>query len=103
MEKGVLMGNKTSVIPQMDFLLPTLFKKSHRPTNLTGHHNIKANISLVSKGKSGITSEELAAEQGWRVTTAGPCLVELRAIGLARKTEAKRNGKFVYISIESIQ
>jgi len=94
------MGVKTSVIPQLDFLLPSLMLTCHRPTRLTGQHNIEAAESLRAKGLAGITSEELATERGWLVNTAGPCLVELRWLKLARKTEAQRNGKSVYVSIE---
>ena len=93
------MGAKTSVIPQLDFLHPTLIKKCHRPTKLPGAHNIQAYDSLCAKGAHGITSEELMRERNMLYGTAGSCLVELRWLGLARKTEARRNGKAVYMMI----
>ena len=97
------MGVKTSVVPQMDFLLPTKFKKCHRPTKLTGQKNIEAYDSLCEHGLHGITAEELATERHWILSTAGSCLVELRWLKLARKTDAQRNGKSIYIAIKEAE
>ena len=91
------MGKKTSVVAQLDFLLPTLVKKCHRPTKLTGRHNVQAHKSLRAQGLVGITASELATERGWCLSSAGSSLVELRWLGLARKTEVTRNNKPVYL------
>jgi len=93
------MGIKTSVVPQLDFLLPCLVKKCHRPTKLTGEKNILAREALLSKRNYGLTADELARERDWLVSTAGSCLVELRWLGYARKTESTRKGKAIYLAI----
>ena len=92
------MGSKSSVVPQLDFLLPSLVLKCHRPTKLTGKHNIDALKSLRVAGLAGMTSKELAAKHDWMIGTAGPCLYELRCLGFARKTGARRSGYIVYIA-----
>ena len=94
------MGLKTSVIPQTDFLLPSLTKPCHRPTQLSGKNNIAAFELIKSRGLTGLTADELSAELKFILSTAGTCLIELRWLGLARKTEAKRDGKAVYIAIK---
>lgn len=91
------MGKKTSIIPQMDFLLPTKFKKHHRPSKLTGKNNIAAYDALIVRGDIGLTANELAAELLILEGTAGSCLNELRWLGLARRTEAQRAGKTVWV------
>lgn len=93
------MGAKTSIVAQTDFLLPSLIKPCHRPTRLTGKNNVAAFELLKSRGLAGLTVDELIKEQGLISSTAGTCLAELRWLGLARKTEARRNGRTVFIAI----
>lgn len=93
------MGHKTSVVPQLDFLLPSMVPHSHRPKHLTGTKNLKVDLALRQAGGFGCTCEEIEATYGWMPNTAGPRLSEVRAMGRARKTEGKRGGHAVWISI----
>lgn len=91
------MGRKTSIVPQMDFLEPSLIKKSHRATKLTGDKNTQIFMILKTTGIAGITAEEVEQLLGWMPLTAGPRLSELKALGLARKTEACRKEKYIWL------
>ena len=93
------MGKVSSVVPQLDFLSEKGIKPCHKPTKLTGQHNIEAYESLCAKGDVGLTAVELEAERGWSIGRASLCLSELRWLRLARKAEAKRQNHSVYIAV----
>lgn len=91
------MGQKTSIIPQMDFLSPSLLPMSHRATKLTGDKNTQIFYRLKTVGLAGLTAEEIEQQLHWMPNTAGPRLSELKSLGLARKTESERQGKRIWL------
>ena len=89
------MGVKTSVHGQGDLLEG--FPGSHRPKALTGTKNRQIYQALQQAGSIGCTAPELEQHFGWQPGTAGPRLAELKAMGAASKTEARRMGKRIYV------
>jgi len=97
---GRRRGRKTSVVPQMDFLLPWKFLPSHRPTKLTGKKATQAFERIKQTGLAGATPREIEQFYGWNENTASGRLSELRALDLARSTGARRNGQSVWVAVE---
>ena len=87
---------KSSTVPQTNFLRENYAPlPCHRPTKVTGKMNQMVMDLLAAKGLAGATAEEVDEYYGWR--TASSKLAELRSIGAVRKTEARRNGKTVWV------
>ena len=91
------MGEKTSVIPQLDIFRPGV-PTSHRPTKLTGIKNRQVSALLKNAGIQGLTASEVETKLGWPTGTGQGRLSELKALSYARKTDAQRNGQRVYVA-----
>jgi hypothetical protein len=77
--------------------------KSHHANDLTDDARRCQDVLKVlsSCGKMGATADEIARFLHLRTEQVGPALGELRMWNRVRKTEARRNGRAVYISILS--
>jgi len=75
--------------------------KSHHADALTDEAILcrQTLFALSQHGLNGATAEELARELALRVEQVGPALGELRSWHRVRKTEARRNGRSVYLAI----
>lgn len=93
------MGQKTSIVPQMDFLSPHKIMPSHRPKQLTGKRNTLVLEYLKTTAQLGATAQEIEQALGWLDGTVSPRLSELRSMGYARRTDAHRNGKSVWVAV----
>lgn len=94
------MGIKTSVHGQGDFLVENYYPRSHRATKLTGQKNTRIYEMLKLSGSVGCTARELEQHFHWKAGTASPRLSELKALGLASKTNARRQGSTVFLLSE---
>jgi predicted Rossmann fold nucleotide-binding protein DprA/Smf involved in DNA uptake len=93
------VGRKTSIVPQMDFLMGPCPPQSHAPTALTGQRNKNVLERVVACQQIGATADEVAQELGLICSDVSPRLAELSRLGHVRRTESRRNGKIVWMAV----